>query len=106
MTTYPTTAPSLRTVVVVSYLLAVVNFGVNHLPWGWDRADRHLLIAINGVAGAVGTASFLLWCATAVYAFWRFRKTAWPVLIGAPFALATFAGVVLYVVAVTLSADG
>ena len=93
-----TSGPGLTDLVVTSYLLAATNYAVNHLPLWLDRGLRH---AINSIAGVVGSATFLLWCAIAGYAFWRYRKAAWPVLLGAPFALATFVGVLLYVVAVT-----
>jgi hypothetical protein len=78
-----------------SYALAAVNYGVNHLPWGQLPSD--LLLAINRSAWLTGTASFLLWCAVAAFAARRFKRRAWPILLGAPFALATFIGVVLFV---------
>jgi hypothetical protein len=55
-------------------------------------------MAINHSAGLIGTASFLLWCGIAGYAVWRYRLRAWPIAIGAPFALATFVGVAYFVI--------
>jgi len=77
-------------VVAISYVLAAINFIVNHPPWG--LLDERFLLAVNASAVIVGTVSFLLRCAVATFAFWRFRLKAWPIILAAPFALATAGG--------------
>ena len=94
-TTDPTTS-GLWPLIWATYALAATNYAVNHLPWGLFPAD--FLMAINKSAWLTGTASFLLWCAVAGFAAWRYRRRAWPILVGAPLALATFIGVVSYIV--------
>jgi len=86
--------------VAASYVLAAINFGFTHLPW--RQGNNDLLLPMNHVAGVVGTISFLGWLLTAVLTFQRYRRKAWPILLGAPFALATFLDVILYLVVATL----
>jgi hypothetical protein len=94
-------APSLRALVVSSYALAGLNFALTHPDLSSAFYARHMG-ALDALSGPLGTVSFLLWCSLIGYAFRRFRRKAWPVLIGAPFALATFLALLYYGVAASL----
>src|ERR1035438_4764862 len=80
--------PSLATIVLTSYGLAAISFGVNRPPWGLVAQVPVLEAVVNGpMTGIVMWSSLLTWCAAATFAFWRFRLKAWPIVLGAPFAL-------------------
>ena len=86
--------------ILTSYLLAAINFGVTRLrlnaPYNlYEVLDRH--------AGLIGTLSFLGWCGVAGYVVQHYRRRSWPILIGAPFALFTALGVAWYIIAVLFS---
>ena len=86
--------------ILATYLLGAINFGVTRLRL---NAPSQIYEALDPYAGLIGTLSFLGWCGVTGYVVRRYRRRAWPVLVGAPFAVFTALGVAWYILAVLFS---
>ncbi|GEM_PF-2809697 len=72
----------------VSYVLASASYFLINPPWNLVAAVPMLEPLVNGPANAPLLWTVIVsWCIVATFAFWRWRKQAWPVLLSAPFAL-------------------
>ena len=71
---------------IASYALAVISWVTMSPPW--NLIPDSLAPLLDGPAtGVIAWVSLASWIAAAVYFFWRFRRKAWPILLGAPLAL-------------------
>lgn len=71
---------------IVSYALAVISWVTMSPPW--DLIPDSLAPLLDGpLTGVIAWVALASWIAVVVFAFWRFRVKAWPILLGAPLAL-------------------
>ena len=73
---------------IASYALAVICWVTMSPPW--NLIPDSLAPLLDGPAtGVIAWVALASWIAVVAFAFWRFGRTAWPILLGAPLALYT-----------------